>query len=101
MPIFFSHFIEHSKGGSLISELKEFVIHHYGGHEMDEDWETDQKLPFMNIEFHHVDFYFSPIKTFQFNVKRKPITTSKTPITTQEHWHSKYLDSIWQPPKIA
>lgn len=43
VPLFVQHYIEYDGG------LVDFMVHHYGGHEKDDDWETDQKLPFMQL----------------------------------------------------
>ncbi len=43
LPIFVEHYLEYE------GDFVDFMVHHYGGHEKDEDWDTDQKLPFMNL----------------------------------------------------
>lgn len=101
LPVFVSHFIEHDNGGDLFHEMKEFLVHHYGGHEIDEDWETDQKLPFMKIEFVHIDFGFSPIKLYDILHLDKEISTTSIKYFDENFLHSHYLNSIWQPPKQA
>lgn len=101
LPVFISHFIEHDRGGDFFTEMKNFLVHHYGGHKMDEDWETDQKLPFMKVEIAHIDISVLPKITFipLFVIKEK-IQTS-TVFYYQDHIYSHYLNSIWQPPKQA
>lgn len=101
LPVFISHFIEHDKGGDFLDEMKTFLVHHYGGHEVDADWETDQKLPFMKVEFVHIDFFFSPIKLFDVLHLDKEISTTSIKIFDEDFLHTYYLDSIWQPPKQA
>jgi len=101
LPVFISHFIEHDKGGDFLDEMKTFLVHHYGGHEVDADWETDQKLPFMKVEFVHIDFFFSPIKLFDILHLDKEISTTSIKIFDEDFLHTYYLDSIWQPPKQA
>ncbi|MFD2967808.1 hypothetical protein [Sphingobacterium bambusae] len=41
LPILIEHYAEYQ------GDLLDFVVHHYGGHEKDADWDTDMKLPFM------------------------------------------------------
>ena len=101
LPVFVSHFIEHDRGGDFFKEMKVYLVHHYGGHEVDEDWETDQKLPFMKIEIAHIDLAAIPKITFI-----KPfILKEKIEITfisfNESNIYSHYLNSIWQPPKQA
>ncbi len=101
LPVFISHFIEHDKGGDFLDEMKTFLVHHYGGHEVDADWETDQKLPFMKVEFVHIDFFFSPIKLFDVLHLDKEISTTSIKTFDEDFLCTHYLDSIWQPPKQA
>ena len=99
MPVFVTHFIEHSKGGAFIGEMNEFIVHHYGGHEKDADWETDQKLPFIKFDFHHVDFYYTPIKLFYLSISHRVTPNSEIPLIDDSLWYSRDLEAIWQPPK--
>lgn len=46
MPILISHFAEHKENDNRTT-LWTYLVHHYEGHEKDDDWETDMKLPFM------------------------------------------------------
>lgn len=101
LPVFITHFIEHDKGGDFFNEMKNFLVHHYGGHEVDEDWATDQKLPFMNVEIANIDLAEIPNFTFT------PPFIHKNKIETifvfydESNLYSHYLNSIWQPPKQA
>ena len=101
LPVFISHFLDHDKGGAFIDEMKVFIIHHYGGHEMDDDWETDQKLPFMKVEIAHIDLAEVPkiILVTPFVTKKKIGTTLV--YFNDSNIYSHYLNSIWQPPKQA
>jgi hypothetical protein len=104
LPIFVSHFIEHvqkDKLGSISEEMVFFIEHHYGGHEQDEDWQTDQKLPFIKIEISHVDHSYLPIITFEVPQLNKEVHQEHTLKFYEEQFSSDYLDSIWQPPKQA
>ena len=101
LPVFVTHFIEHDKGGNLIDEMEVFLVHHYGGHEMDEDWETDQKLPFIHVDFVHIDFIFNAIKTFITEHLNKYIPSKSIIFYNEDTLYSHYLNSIWQPPKFS
>ena len=81
--------------------MKVYLIHHYGGHDKDEDWETDQKLPFMKVEIAHIDLATLPKITFisPFIVKEK--ITSSIEYFDEDNLYSHYLNSIWQPPRQA
>lgn len=101
MPVFITHFIEHNNGDSFFEEMKEFLVHHYGGHEIDADWETDQKLPFMKIDFHQVDLFYTPVKLTYLDVINHSIISAILPLINDSHWYSRDLESLWQPPKKA
>ena len=90
LPVFISHFIEHDKGGDFLDEMKTFLVHHYGGHEVDADWETDQKLPFMKVEFVHIDFFFSPIKLFDVLHLDKEISTTSIKTFDEDFLYTHY-----------
>lgn len=101
LPIFISHFLEHSNNEISFSELEYFIVHHYGGHEMDEDWEVDQKLPFMNVDRVHLDpcfvsnFEIPFLATFSKEIHVPEVILSDQVLS------APYLTSIWQPPKNA
>ena len=101
IPVFISHFIEHNQGGDFLEEMETFLVHHYGGHEVDDDWETDQKLPFMKIELLHIDFYFSPTKKLIAQYTERTVPTNKIVFFNESVGYSHYLNTIWQPPKQA
>ena len=42
VPMFVEHFMEYH------GSFSEFVMEHYDNHKEDSDWDTDQKLPFIN-----------------------------------------------------
>jgi hypothetical protein len=67
LPILIEHYMEYE------GDFVDFMIHHYGGHEKDADWETDQKLPFIKISQNlSIDFSL-PSR----NSSRKRKSTSK------------------------
>ena len=101
LPVFISHFIEHDKGGDFFDEMKAFLVHHYGGHDKDEDWETDQKLPFMKVEIAHIDLAAIPKITFITPLLLKELIQTSFNYFEQDELYSHYLNTIWQPPQQA
>ena len=96
-PILFSHFVEHTTDDGMT--FWQYLVHHYGGHERDADWDTDMKLPFMQ----HSDVLNIMVVT------AKPVTLPKRPLSLL--WAKpfilyqdrlipvSYLEAVWQPPK--
>lgn len=101
LPVFVSHFIEHDEGRDFVTEMTVFLVHHYGGHEVDDDWETDQKLPFMKVEIAHYDQILLPVFKLNFPVYKKVIHQEPMLAFDEDIAYSYYLNSIWQPPKQA
>lgn len=99
LPLFFSHYIEYSNNTFSFAEIESYIIHHYGGHEMDNDWETDQKLPFMNSDRVQLE----PCYISNFSLNLQPTIQEKINLP-EIIWKDQiisfpYLDSIWEPPK--
>lgn len=95
LPILIEHYAEYH------GDLLDFVVHHYGGHERDADWDTDMKLPFMKG---------TPVMMVLANVpdniiiERPNIATvpSERPIPHYQLSHYfNYLSSIFQPPQFC
>lgn len=99
LPVFVTHFAEHYHGGNVASEMKEFLVHHYGGHEKDADWETDQKLPFIKVEMAHFDIMTLP--PYKIQIPKPQLERHYEPILVfnEDVFYSYYLNSIWRPPK--
>ena len=98
VPVLINHFVEHAEEDNSMTFM-DYIVHHYGGHEKDADWETDMKLPFMQ----HSDLL---------NIVVIPAENLNLPdkITVDTHFKTivfyrqgiipnSYLSSIWQPPK--
>ncbi|WP_133641430.1 hypothetical protein [Sphingobacterium paludis] len=95
LPILIEHYAAYQ------GDLLDFVVHHYGGHEKDADWDTDMKLPFMkgspvmmtlanvpdNISIELPDVSVLPFER-------------KTPYYQLGHYDN-YLSSIFQPPRFC
>lgn len=91
--MFIEHYVDYE------NDFIDYLVHHYGGHEKDADWETDQKLPFMDI---------SPNLSVVFNIpETKPIETpitiptykNKVFISKENPFIHRYLSDIFQPPR--
>lgn len=101
LPVFVSHYLEHSNNTFNFDELETFIVHHYGGHEMDEDWETDQKLPFMNADRVHLDPCYISVFCLNFSSALFEKDNLPEPIWKNQIISFPYLDTIWEPPKHA
>ena len=101
IPVFITHFVEHDNGGDFLDEMEKFLVHHYGGHDVDDDWETDQKLPFMKVEMAHLVQISIPI--FKLTIPNFNVISYKEPMVLfdDDALYSYYLNTIWQPPKHA
>ncbi len=101
IPVLISHFIEHKEHDKGMT-FWGYLVHHYGGHEKDADWETDMKLPFMR----HADVltilivppdspdYLSGHIT-DFSISRQVVCYQDGAVP------SSHLQAIWQPPKFC
>ena len=96
LPIFIEHYMEYDKGG-----LIHYVVHHYGGHEKDEDWETDQKLPFMDLSSVLTIVSIAPIIPLTLIPETRDFTFKKPIIKHEENLMDQYLSSIFQPPRLS
>ncbi|MBL7704033.1 MAG: hypothetical protein JNM21_00670 [Taibaiella sp.] len=96
VPLFVQHYIEYDGG------LVDFMVHHYGGHEKDEDWETDQKLPFMQLSpvMAAVCDLPSPSQMVlhQFSCFE---SNQPEPARHRDNLIQSYLASIFQPPRYC
>lgn len=99
IPLFIEHYREFVANGE--GDLVDFLVHHYGGHEKDSDWDTDMKLPFMTLgsDLNHA-FYIPKI---QFDIPGHPAIPRENsqPVGRVQNLVSSYYHSILQPPRIA
>lgn len=97
IPIFVEHFVEHMEKDRM--SFVDYLVHHYGGHEQDDDWDTDMKLPFMtHSETFHGVFNFAPFR-LELGEKRMSDTEQSLAPYRQPGLKPPYLATIWQPPK--
>ncbi len=93
------HYQEYVANGE--GDLIDFLVHHYGGHEMDSDWDTDMKLPFMTpgVDF-NMAFYLPKI-TFEIDTKAFEYVEYSQPIGKTQSFLASYFNNILQPPRIG
>jgi len=97
IPLFIEHYREFVANGE--GDLVDFLVHHYGGHEKDGDWETDMKLPFMTLGGDHTHAFYLP--KIQIDLPGHPAIPPKTtlPAGGLQNLVSSYYHSILQPPR--
>lgn len=96
LPMFIEHYIEYE------NDFIDYLVHHYGGHEKDADWETDQKLPFMEIS-PNLSVFFSIPETKLIIETPVEITFFKKNvfISKENIFKPNYLSDIFQPPRFC
>lgn len=100
VPVLVEHFIEH-KNQDVSMSFMEYLIHHYGGHEMDEDWETDMKLPFMkHIEIVHFIFVIQKALVIVTESNFELIASAVKFIPTSDFFTSESITTVFQPPRL-
>ena len=99
ISLFIEHYQEFVANGE--GDLVDFLVHHYGGHEKDSDWDTDMKLPFMTLagDLSHA-FYIPKI---QLDIPDQPrfLSANGQPAGKAKNLVSSYYNNILQPPRIA
>lgn len=95
VPLFVEHLMEYE------GNFAEFVMEHYDNHKQDSDWDTDQKLPFINPPI--VLMVNAKLPELIFHIEKpKEITIPQKNSTYQEkNFPSLCLSSIFQPPRLS
>lgn len=95
MPVFIEHAMEYQ------GSFAEFLLEHYDNHEEDEDWATDQQLPFINPP--SVLMVHAQIPETIFHIEKLPemVTSSKILIYHDKDFSGLYLSRIFQPPRFC
>ena len=96
LPIFIEHYIEYDKGGFI-----DYLVHHYGGHEQDADWETDQKLPFMNLSHVLMVVSIVPEQPLKIPNKIEELVFKKPILKHVTDFKELFLSGIFQPPRFC
>ncbi len=99
IPLFIEHYQEYVANGD--GDLVDFIVHHYGGHEKDGDWDTDMKLPFMTLSADTNTAFYIP--KIQFDIFAEPTVflINSQPVGKTQSFLSSYFNSILQPPRIG
>jgi len=106
IPILIEHFFEHKSQNSALS-FRDFMTIHYNGnhlenHPHNDDYEQDQKLPFM-AHTNAPNFCFVPTTPSQFDLKDRlyQYLKRKMPVLDEHYTGNNFLSSIWQPPRFC
>ncbi len=106
LPALVAHYFEHKEKTPSMSVV-DFLIFHYKGnhlenHPYDEDYEHDQKLPFMmhsNV-LQVVCISPQPV-TLESDVRGRTNDSRKTPIRNDRFINDSFLSAVWQPPRAC
>ncbi|MDQ1803579.1 hypothetical protein ACNFU2_03765 [Chryseobacterium sp. PTM-20240506] len=92
-PVFIEHLMEYD--GNCV----EFLVEHYDNHKKDQDWDTDQKLPFINPPVVLMVYAQLPETLFHIEkIKEFPVQQKNT-FYQEKDFSGLYLSSIFQPPR--
>lgn len=104
LPVLVEHFFEH-KARNIEMSVWDFLALHYERNHMknnphNDDYEQDQKLPFM-VRTDVPVYCFVHTPPFQFEIKNKPYQCSKQKMLAfdENDMDNDFLSFIWQPPK--
>jgi len=105
-PLLIEHYFEHKAKSPQLSVI-EFLKIHYNGdhlenHPHDDDFEEDQKLPFMmHTSSYYAVFVCPPTIEVEIHNSSIPKKINTTPIRNDQFIDDTFLSSIWQPPKFC
>jgi hypothetical protein len=100
-PVILEHFHKHQKENNDITFLEFLDIHYMHGSPMDDDYEQDMQLPFKRMN-HHFNMTPAHVKelTSTTLVITPPIKETSFIIVDDNSIRSRYLSSIFQPPRV-
>lgn len=93
VPVFVEHLMEYE------GNFAEFVMEHYDNHKKDSDWDTDQKLPFINPPVVLMIHAQLPELNFQIEKPKEIIVSRKKTSYQEKDFPNLYLSRIFQPPR--
>jgi hypothetical protein len=106
LPFLVNHFLHHHAEGQ--NHVFGFMMEHYGSHDHHDQDTAEHKahhqLPFGS---HHTDDFKQPVQPFlsisgpAYLLIVLPTLPASQPFAVIGKWHSQFLPSIWQPPKIG
>ncbi|HUH19403.1 hypothetical protein [Albibacterium sp.] len=104
-PILVEHFIEHKEKNPKISVVDFLVLHynnHLENHPLDDDYDQDQKLPFIApANILNFCFIYAPPLSFEIKVEIYLSPESKVLPFDDIFSDNDFLSSIWQPPQFC
>ncbi len=95
LPILVDHYLEHEEG------FVEFMVHHYGGHEKDDDWDKDMQLPFMTDSALMIFAFNIPVCKFSLVPECASQVFDKKLLWDDSNFSSNYLSDVFQPPQTC
>ncbi|MCS3529368.1 hypothetical protein [Chryseobacterium sp. JUb7] len=93
VPVFVEHLMEYP------GSFSEFFVEHYDNHKKDADWDTDQKLPFINPPVVLMIHAQLPETIFHIEKIKEIIISKTTTVYQEKDFSSSYLSQIFQPPR--
>ncbi len=104
-PVLVGHFIEHKEKNPEMSFIDFLSLHynsHLENHPRDDDFDQDQKLPFL-LHADVLSFYFIYTPPYFFETNNKIITSQQLKILAGNDisFYNHFLSTIWQPPKFC
>ncbi|WEK69755.1 MAG: hypothetical protein P0Y62_18320 [Candidatus Chryseobacterium colombiense] len=95
VPVLIEHLMEYQ------GSFSEFMVEHYDNHHKDADWDTDQKLPFINPSVVLMIHAQLPQDTYRIEKIKEIIISPKPTIFEEKDKSSSYLSRIFQPPRFC
>lgn len=95
VPLFIVHLMEYE------GNFGEFFVEHYDNHKKDADWDTDQKLPFINPPVVLMVYAQLPESILFIEKPEEIIITQKNSIYLEKDFSNLFLSKIFQPPRFS
>ncbi|MFH6967189.1 hypothetical protein [Flavobacterium sp. FlaQc-28] len=104
-PVLVEHYVEHKEKNPEISIVDFLVLHynnHLENHPHDDDYDQDQKLPFIvHTDILSFCFVYAPSLSFDIKVMFPVNQKSKVLSFDDTFSDNNFLSSIWQPPRFC
>ncbi|MGV6943468.1 hypothetical protein [Sphingobacterium kyonggiense] len=102
VPALVEHFFEHKEKDPEMTVMAFLKIHyqgdHFKDHPKDEDYDQDQRLPFMNLNYSSHLFIVESLDSYS-KLLQVELIEADHPIVEEVYLKQDFLSSIWQPPK--
>ncbi|MNN61431.1 hypothetical protein D3C81_1766640 [compost metagenome] len=105
-PLLIEHYFEHKEKNPTMSVLDFLKVHYKGdhlqNHPNDDDYDKDQRLPFMmHTAWYSAVFVCPQIVNIEIDNRSLPENNDNTPVRNDQFVDDTFLNSIWQPPKFC